>query len=60
MLADSFTLLFPGTFFILFSSFMKLKTLPVLLLGPRSPGVSPITTDKQLTALNRFYLANSL
>jgi len=28
----------------------------VPFLPPRSPGVSPITTDKQLTALNLFYL----
>jgi len=35
MLADSLTLLFPGTLLILFYSFMKLKTLPVLLLAWR-------------------------
>jgi hypothetical protein len=40
MLADSLTLLFPGTFFILFSSFLKLKTLPALLLGGRESAVT--------------------
>lgn len=42
MLADSLTLLFPGTFFILFSSFLKLKlkTLPALLLVGRESAVT--------------------
>lgn len=46
MLADSLTLLFPGTFFILFSSFMKLKTLPALLLGGRESAVTDLAVKE--------------